>query len=220
MGVNRRRMGGRRHRRLDRDRRGGWRSGCRRLCRRLRRLLFGRFGRGLRFGSALQNVAHLFRHIERNGTGMCFLFRNAQPRQKINDGFGFYLQLASQFVNSDLGCVAHAWLRILLFLLSIRSGFLRWFSRCGMGLGFLGFAPWGSFRFRFGSAFESFGLLLGGRFGLFFCRFRRALRCGSGSYFTAFVEPVDGLVDFVHHFFADARNFHKLFGSHPGQLFE
>jgi hypothetical protein len=33
---------------------------------------------------------------------MRFLFGNAVARQKIDDGLGFYLQLAGQLVNSDL----------------------------------------------------------------------------------------------------------------------
>jgi len=84
--------GPRRSRLSDRRRRGG--RGNWRLHGGLGRFLFGSFGSGFGFGGALQNLANLFGHIERNGTGMGFLLRNTKAWQKINDGFCLYLQLA------------------------------------------------------------------------------------------------------------------------------
>ena len=60
-------------------------------------------------------LAHFLRDIRRNRTGVRFLFRDTKSGQKINNGFGLDLQLAGQFVDSDLICVAHA-LRSLLRL--------------------------------------------------------------------------------------------------------
>jgi len=72
------------------------------------------------FSNALQDVADFFGDFQRNGARVCFLLGHTQARQKIDDGFCLDLQLAGQLVNSDLGCVTHASLRILLFLLTLR----------------------------------------------------------------------------------------------------
>lgn len=39
---------------------------------------------------------------------MCFLFSDAETRQKIDDGLGFHFELAGQLVDPDLVYVAHA----------------------------------------------------------------------------------------------------------------
>ena len=66
------------------------------------------FGSGLGVGDTLQMALHLFGDISGNRTGVGFLFGDTKTGQKVNDGFGLDLQLASQLVNADLGCVAHA----------------------------------------------------------------------------------------------------------------
>ncbi len=55
---------------------------------------------------------------------MCFLFGDAEAGQQVNDCFRLDLEFAGQFVDSDLGWITHASLRIFLFLLILRS-FLR-----------------------------------------------------------------------------------------------
>src|SRR5437588_6346259 len=50
---------------------------------------------------------------------------------------------------------------------------------------------------------------------------RLCARCGFASSLplhAALVEAVDGLIDFVHHLFADSRNFHQLLRGHRGKL--
>ncbi len=53
---------------------------------------------------------------------MRLLFRDAVPRQQVNDGFRLDLQFAGQLVDSDLICVGHALrseLRLRLFRLRL-----------------------------------------------------------------------------------------------------
>jgi hypothetical protein len=69
--------------------------------------LRGGFRAGFRVGESLKVPAYFFRYVYRNRTGVRFLFRDAVSRQKVNDRFGFDLQLAGQLVNADLICVAH-----------------------------------------------------------------------------------------------------------------
>ena len=66
---------------------------------------------------------------------MRLLFGHTQARQKIDDRLRLDLELASQFVNSDLRCVSHASLRVLLFLLTFQIFLVRFVSRCGVPLG-------------------------------------------------------------------------------------
>jgi len=47
------------------------------------------------------------------------LFSYTKARQEVDDGLGLDLELAGQFVNTDLRWVTHASLRILLFLLRL-----------------------------------------------------------------------------------------------------
>jgi hypothetical protein len=68
---------------------------------------------------------------------MCFLFGYAKTSQEVNDGFGLDLELTGEFIDADLGCVTHASLRALLFLLIRRGIVSRCFSRrrvslCGL----------------------------------------------------------------------------------------
>jgi hypothetical protein len=79
---------------------------CRFLCFLLR--LGRRFRLGLRFRNALNLLAHFLGDVHRNRTRVRLLFRDAEPGQKVNDRFGLDLQLAGQFVDSDLIRVAHA----------------------------------------------------------------------------------------------------------------
>jgi hypothetical protein len=89
---------------------------CRRPhSRNLRRCLFcfffclgRRFRLRFRFRNALNLLAHFLRNVHRNRTRVRFLFRDAEAGQKINNRLGLDLQLAGQFVDSDLVCVAHA----------------------------------------------------------------------------------------------------------------
>jgi len=166
MRESRRRMSYSRRSRL----RGNWRVGGSRWCRRRRqfRCRLGRFFRGgncscLRFCSALQLAANLLRNFQGDGTGVGLLFRNAKSGQKINDGFCLDLQLAGQFVDSDLRCVSHASLRILLFLLALRSFFLRRFSCRGVSLRgrFLCRIFRGGFALHFRGSFYAFRGLFG-----------------------------------------------------------
>ena len=103
-----------------------WRSGCSRphprgfRCRFLR--FFVRFGNRFRlrffFGSALNLFAHFFRDVRGDRTRVRLLFRDAIPRQQVNDGFRLDLEFAGQLVNSDLIYVGHALrseLRLRLF---------------------------------------------------------------------------------------------------------
>jgi hypothetical protein len=79
-------------------------------CRILR--FFIRFGRRfhLRFGFGYsQNVlAHLLRDVHGDRARVRLLFRDAVPRQQVNDGFGLHFEFAGQLVDSDLICVGHA----------------------------------------------------------------------------------------------------------------
>jgi hypothetical protein len=67
-----------------------------------------RFRLRFRFRDALNLLAHFLRNVHRNRTRVRLLFRDAEAGQKINDRLGLDLQLASQLVDSDLVCVAHA----------------------------------------------------------------------------------------------------------------
>jgi hypothetical protein len=78
---------------------------------RLRRRFFGgAFGfRGV-FGVryTLQVLLNFFGDIGGNGTGVRFLFGNAESGQKVNDGFRLDLEFARELIDADLICVAHA----------------------------------------------------------------------------------------------------------------
>jgi len=114
-----------------RGRRSG-RSGSRRLECGFRRLHVGsgRGRRGLGFSSALQLATDFVGHVNGDGTGVGLLFGYTKAGQEVDDGLGLDLELAGQFVNTDLRWVTHASLRILLFLL--RRGI---FIRCVSGRG-------------------------------------------------------------------------------------
>lgn len=108
---------------------GSWCCGRRRLCRNRRmrrssrrrsrwlaerspgrRFLRGPFGFGGGFcvGNALQVTLYLFGDIGGNRTGVGLLLGYAKTCQQVNDGFRLDLQLAREFIDADLGCVAHA----------------------------------------------------------------------------------------------------------------
>jgi len=57
---------------------------------------------------SLQMPLYLFGDICRNGARVGLLLGYAKPRQEINDGFRLDLQLAREFIDANLGCVAHA----------------------------------------------------------------------------------------------------------------
>jgi hypothetical protein len=59
-------------------------------------------------GGSLNLFAHLLRDVLRDGARVRLFFRDAIPRQQVNDGFRLDLQFAGQFVNSDLIYVGHA----------------------------------------------------------------------------------------------------------------
>jgi hypothetical protein len=65
----------------------------------------------LRFGvrQALQVLANFLRDIYRNGAGVRLLFGDAVPCEQVDDRFGLDLQLARQFIDSNLICVSHAY---------------------------------------------------------------------------------------------------------------
>ena len=123
-----------RHTRLWR-RSGRSRSHSRSLRCRFLRLFFyfgSRLRLGLFFGSALNLFAHLFRNVRGDRTRVRLLFRDAVPRQKVNDGFRLDLEFAGQLVNSDLIYVGHALrseLRLRLFRLRLLA-----FTAGGRGL--------------------------------------------------------------------------------------
>ncbi len=155
------------------------------------------------------------------------------PGKKVNDGLSFDLEFTGEFINADLGCVTHASLGTFLFLLFHRSLRFRGGSGRGgslggrfFGIGFrfggglrLGFGPGfgASFTGCFtwaccsGRSFDSFGSLGAFRSGL-----HRRRRRGV----SAFVEAIHRLIDFVHHLFADARDFHQLLGCHASEFFQ
>jgi len=94
--------------------------------------LASRLRLGLFFGSALNLFAHLFRNVRGDRTRVRLLFRDAVPRQKVNDGFRLDLEFAGQLVNSDLIYVGHALrseLRLRLFRLRLLA-----FTAGGRGL--------------------------------------------------------------------------------------
>lgn len=117
------------------------RSGRRRLDRGFRWLHVGssRGRRGFGFGSALQLATDFVGHVHRDGAGVGLLLRYTKAWQEVDNGLGLDLEFAGQFVNTDLRCVTHASLRILLFLL--RRGI---FIRC---VGGRGVSLSGGFRF-------------------------------------------------------------------------
>jgi len=61
-------------------------------------------------------VPDLFRNFDGDRTGVCFLFRYAKPRKKVNNGLSLDLEFAGEFIDADLGCVTHASLGTFLFL--------------------------------------------------------------------------------------------------------
>ena len=135
--------------------RGSWRRRMQRGAplRCLGRCFFrGALGLGGSFsvGDALQVLPDFFRNIGGDGTGMRFLFGNAESRKKVDDGFGLDLEFAGELVDADLGCVTHAALGTFLFLLFRRS--LRFRGRSSRG---------GSL----GGRFFGFGYFFGGRLG-------------------------------------------------------
>jgi hypothetical protein len=92
--------------------------------------LFRRSGsRRLGFQNTLELAPDFVGHVNGNRAGVGFLFGYAKTGQKVDDGLGFDLELARQFVNSDLRWIAHASLRIFLFLLSLRTFFRRFSGR-------------------------------------------------------------------------------------------
>jgi hypothetical protein len=92
-----------------------------------RRFFRGALGFRGRFSvsDALQVLPDFFRNIDGDGTGVRFLFGNAESRKKVNDGFSLDLEFAGELVDADLGCVTHASLGTFLFLLFRRSLHIR-----------------------------------------------------------------------------------------------
>jgi len=68
----------------------------------------GRFRLRFLFGNSLNLFAHFLSDVGRDRARVRLLFRDAVPRQQVNDGFGFDLEFAGQFVDSDLIYVGHA----------------------------------------------------------------------------------------------------------------
>ncbi len=46
------------------------------------------------------------------------------------------------------------------------------------------------------------------------------MRTGRSGFSATFIEAIDGLINFVDHFFADARNFQQLLGRHSGEFLQ
>ena len=88
-----------------------WPHSCRFRCRILG--VFFRFSMGFRLrlgvGYALQVLANFLRDIYGNGAGVRLLFGDAVPGEQVDDRFGLDLQLARQFIDSNLICVSHAY---------------------------------------------------------------------------------------------------------------
>jgi len=87
------------------------RSHARSLRSRFLRFFF-RFGSRFRlrflYGGPLNLFAHFLGNVRGDRTRVRLLFRDAIPGQQVNDGFGFDLEFAGQFVDSDLIYVSHA----------------------------------------------------------------------------------------------------------------
>lgn len=66
------------------------------------------FGGAFGVRHTLQVLLNFFRDIGRNGTGVRFLFGNAESGQKVNNGFRLDLEFARELIDADLICVAHA----------------------------------------------------------------------------------------------------------------
>ena len=62
----------------------------------------------LSFSLTQKVLANFLRDILRDRARMRLLFRDAIPRQKIDDRLGLDFEFAGQFVDSDLVCFAHA----------------------------------------------------------------------------------------------------------------
>ena len=75
-----------------------------------------RLGVGFGLRLSLNCRANFYGNIGRNRTRMRLFLRNAETGQKVNNGFRFDLQLAGQFVNSDLIDICHALLGTRFFL--------------------------------------------------------------------------------------------------------
>jgi hypothetical protein len=86
-----------------------WRRGAAR-CRFRGGFFRGAIGFSGAFGVryTLQVLLNLFGDIGGNGTGVRFLFGNAESGQKVNDGFRLDLEFARELIDADLICVAHA----------------------------------------------------------------------------------------------------------------
>ena len=57
----------------------------------------------------MEVLAHFLRDVDGNRTGVRLLFGDAVSRQQVNDGLGLDLQLASEFIDSDLIRIGHAY---------------------------------------------------------------------------------------------------------------
>jgi hypothetical protein len=71
------------------------------------RRAFG-FGGGFGVGNALQVMLHLFGDIGGNRARVGLLLGYAKTWQQVNNGFRLDFELAREFIDADLGCVAHA----------------------------------------------------------------------------------------------------------------
>ena len=100
----------------------GLHSGCPSGCI-LRGLFRGRFLFGLNFRlrKPAEMLADLFRSGNLNGTRMRFLLGYSGLGQKINDRLGLDLELASQFINSNLIRIGHSPPGLFLAVLMGRS---------------------------------------------------------------------------------------------------
>ncbi len=65
------------------------------------------FGRCFLFGECAKVIAHFYRGFYLNRAGMRLLLGNAGFGQIVNDGLCLDLELASQFVDSDLVRIGH-----------------------------------------------------------------------------------------------------------------
>ena len=79
------------------------------------------FGLCFRVGDCAKVLAHLYRSFYLNRAGMRFFLGNSGFGQIVDDGFCLDLELASQFVDSDLIRICHCPPGRLLFALLVRN---------------------------------------------------------------------------------------------------
>ena len=111
----------------------------------------------------LNRAANFLSYVHRNRTGMSLFFRDAEARQKVDDGLCFDFELAGQLVNSNLIGVGHAFrsghlllrIRLVVFFGNFTGNFAAFISRLRFDVRLTG-----SFGRQLGRDF-----IIGGRFG-------------------------------------------------------